>query len=68
MNSSILESLLRSVQTGSTSIADALEQLRTLPYEDLGFAKLDHHRTLRHGTPEVILLSLIHISEPTRPY
>ena len=55
MNPSILESLLKSVQTGSTSIADALEQLRTLPYEDLGFAKLDHHRTLRHGSPEVIL-------------
>ena len=49
MHPSILESLLRSVQTGSTSIAKALEQLRTLPYEDLGFAKLAHHRTLRHG-------------------
>ncbi len=55
MNPSVLESLLRSVQAGSTSIADALERLRTLPYEDLEFAKLDHHRTLRHGSPEVIL-------------
>ena len=55
MHPSILESLLRSVQAGSTSIANALDQLRTLPYEDLGFAKLDHHRTLRHGSPEVIL-------------
>ncbi len=55
MDPSLLESLLRSVQTGSLSIANALEQLRTLPYEDLGFAKLDHHRTLRHGSPEVIL-------------
>ncbi len=55
MNPSVLESLLRSVQAGSTSIADALERLRALPYEDLEFAKLDHHRTLRHGSPEVIL-------------
>lgn len=55
MHPSVLKSLLRSVQAGSTSIADALEQLRTLPYEDLEFAKLDHHRTLRHGAPEVIL-------------
>ena len=55
MHPSVLESLLQSVQDGSTSIANALEQLRTLPYEDLGFAKLDHHRTLRHGSPEVIL-------------
>ena len=55
MHPSVLESLLQSVQAGSTSIAKALEQLRTLPYEDLGFAKLDHHRTLRHGAPEVIL-------------
>lgn len=55
MHPSALESLLQSVQNGSTSIANALEQLRTLPYEDLGFAKLDHHRTLRHGSPEVIL-------------
>ncbi|MDE0405789.1 MAG: nickel pincer cofactor biosynthesis protein LarB [Nitrospira sp.] len=55
MHPSALESLLRSVQAGSTSIADALEQLRTLPYEDLEFAKLDHHRTLRHGLPEAIL-------------
>ncbi|MCY3955062.1 MAG: nickel pincer cofactor biosynthesis protein LarB [Nitrospira sp.] len=55
MHPSALESLLQSVQAGATSIADALEQLRTLPYEDLEFAKLDHHRTLRHGSPEVIL-------------
>ena len=55
MHPSVLESLLQSVQDGSTSIAKALKQLRTLPYEDLGFAKLDHHRTLRHGAPEVIL-------------
>ena len=35
-------------------MADALERLRHLPFEDLGFAKLDHHRALRTGMPEVI--------------
>ena len=37
------------------SIEDALAQLRTLPFEDLGFARIDHHRALRRGFPEVVL-------------
>jgi len=49
-----LRSLLKEVKSGSTSIDDALENLRHLPYEDLGFAKVDHHRALRNGYPEVI--------------
>jgi len=49
-----LTSLLEAVQAGDVSPAAALEQLRDLPFEDLGFAKLDHHRTLRTGYPEVI--------------
>jgi NCAIR mutase (PurE)-related protein len=36
-------------------VDDALASLRSLPYEDLGFAKLDHHRELREGFPEVVL-------------
>ena len=36
------------------AVADALERLRDLPFEDIGFAKLDHHRMLRTGMPEVI--------------
>ena len=36
------------------SIDDAMGRLRTLPYEDLGFAKVDHHRELRTGFPEVV--------------
>ena len=47
--------LLAAVQRGECAIDDALERLRNLPYEDLGFAKLDHHRALRNGFPEVIL-------------
>ena len=37
-----------------TGVDEALERLRDLPFEDLGFAKLDHHRALRTGMPEVI--------------
>ncbi len=46
--------LLESVRRGETSVAEALQALRTLPYEDLGFAKVDHHRLFRKGFPEVI--------------
>ena len=41
--------------SGATPVAEALESLRLLPYEDLGFAKLDHHRALRDYLPEVVL-------------
>jgi NCAIR mutase (PurE)-related protein len=49
-----LRTLLTGVQTGDTSVEDALEHLKRLPYDDLGFAKIDHHRALRTGAPEVI--------------
>ncbi len=49
-----LVDLLEGVRSGRVGVADAVERLRTLPYEDLGFAKIDHHRTLRNGFPEVI--------------
>lgn len=54
MNTSTLHSLLTSVRKGSMSVEQALRQLHTLPYADLGFAKVDHHRALRHGAPEAI--------------
>ena len=41
--------LLQQVKEGSLSIEEAEKQLKKLPYEDLGFAKLDHHRKLRQG-------------------
>ncbi len=50
-----LQELLEHVRDGRTSIDTALQSLRDLPYEDLGFAKVDHHRAIRHGMPEVIL-------------
>jgi hypothetical protein len=46
--------VLREVEAGRVSSGQALEQLRYLPYEDLGYAKLDHHRGLRQGLPEVV--------------
>lgn len=42
------------VKEGSVEIADAIEKLRHLPFEDLGFACIDHHRQIRRGFPEVI--------------
>lgn len=50
-----LELLLSRVQTGEIGIEAALADLRTLPYVDLGYARVDLHRALRQGVPEVIL-------------
>jgi NCAIR mutase (PurE)-related protein len=49
-----IEALLIEVRSGATGVGEALERLRNLPFEDLGFAKVDHHRALRTGMPEVI--------------
>ena len=49
-----IRDLLRRVADGETSVEQAMLQLKTQPYEDLGFAKLDHHRALRQGVAEVI--------------
>lgn len=54
MNQDQLQALLIQVQRGAVEVPDALQRLRTLPYENLGFASLDHHRALRQGFPEVI--------------
>jgi NCAIR mutase (PurE)-related protein len=49
-----LRDLLEQVQTRDVTIDEALSRLRGFPYEDLGFARLDSHRTLRRGFPEVV--------------
>lgn len=54
MDAEYLRGLLESVKEGRISIDKALVELRDLPFEDLGFAKVDHHRALRKGFPEVI--------------
>ena len=54
MNSEALRKLFEQVRKKRLSPDEAVERLRHLPFEDLGFAKLDHHRALRQGMPEVI--------------
>lgn len=54
MNAEQLKSLLTQVKNDDTSVEDALEQLKELPYHDLEYAKVDYHRELRNGFPEVI--------------
>jgi NCAIR mutase (PurE)-related protein len=54
MNIDQLQRLLEQVRDGERPVQQALEELRDIPFEDLGFAKVDHHRALRHGMPEVI--------------
>lgn len=49
-----IRELLEAVQSGATSVDDALLALKMEPYEDLGFAKIDHHRKVRNGAGEVI--------------
>lgn len=54
MDPRLVRELLARVQGSELSIDDALEQLRQLPFRDIGVANVDHHRALRQGTPEVI--------------
>lgn len=49
-----LEELLDRVRSGRLSVPEALNRLRHLPYEPIGFATIDHHRTIRQGHPEVV--------------
>ncbi len=57
MDQETLLRLLESVKSGAVSPLDASAKLARLPFEDIGFAKVDHHRSLRTGLPEVILAS-----------
>jgi NCAIR mutase (PurE)-related protein len=54
VNSAALRKLFEQVRKRKLSADEAVERLRHLPFEDLGFAKVDHHRALRQGMPEVI--------------
>jgi NCAIR mutase (PurE)-related protein len=54
LNAESIRKLFEEVRSGKLSPDDAVSRLRHLPFEDLGFAKVDHHRTLRVGMPEVI--------------
>jgi pyridinium-3,5-biscarboxylic acid mononucleotide synthase len=54
MNIKEVEKLLKDVSDGQTTVDDALKILKDFPYTDLGFARLDHHREMRTGYPEII--------------
>ena len=49
MDEKYLKELLNNVKNGSISVDDALMDLKKLPFEDIGFAKIDHHRNIRNG-------------------
>lgn len=49
-----VEKLLREVKDGTKSVEEAFEVLKTFPYTDLGFARIDHHREIRTGYPEIV--------------
>ena len=55
MDAERLKQLLERVRAGETAVPTALDELRTLPFSDLGYARVDHHRALRMGVPEVVL-------------
>src|SRR3954467_826908 len=54
MNADSIRELFQAVRKGELSPDDAVQRLQHLPFEDLGFAKIDHHRAIRVGMPEVI--------------
>ena len=54
MDRDSIKKLLEEVAGGKTGVKEAFERLRTLPFEDTGYARIDHHRELRRGFPEVI--------------
>ncbi len=54
MDQEQLRSLFEQVRDGAVDVEAAIKRMRHMPFEDLGFAKVDHHRALRHGMPEVV--------------
>ncbi|WP_066505726.1 nickel pincer cofactor biosynthesis protein LarB [Abyssisolibacter fermentans] len=54
MNEDSIRQLLKHVKEGNVNVDEALNVLKDLPFEDIGYAKIDHHRQIRNGYPEVI--------------
>ncbi len=54
MDVNFLKDLLKKIKDGTIEIDEAIQKLKVLPFEDIGFASIDHHRQLRRGFPEVI--------------
>lgn len=55
MDEASIRNLLQDIRDGNTDVDKGMEVLRKLPFEDLGYAKIDHHRCMRQGVPEVVL-------------
>jgi len=55
MHNGLIREVVESLKKGNLTVEEALERLKDLPYEDISIAKVDHHRHLRQGIPEVIL-------------
>ena len=54
LDRSDVRGVLEDVAGGRMSVDDAIDRLKLIPFEDLGFAKVDHHRSIRQGVPEVV--------------
>jgi pyridinium-3,5-biscarboxylic acid mononucleotide synthase len=54
MNASEIKNILNAVKSGQTGVDEAFEAFRNFPYTDLGFARIDHHREIRTGYPEIV--------------
>jgi|ERR1051326_1401109 NCAIR mutase (PurE)-related protein len=54
MQAEAIREILDEVRSGARTVESAIDRLRDLPFEDLGYARLDHHRALRKGFPEVV--------------
>jgi NCAIR mutase (PurE)-related protein len=65
MDNKKIINILDSVKNGRVSVSEAADKLKDLPYEDLSFAKIDHHRHLRLGVPEVVFASGKTVSQVT---
>ena len=67
MKISKIKEILQNVENGQLSIDDALASLRDLPFKDMGYASVDHHRNLRQGFPEVVLGNCFSIAPVPHP-
>ena len=54
MENDHIKHILEQLESGKLTASDAYDQLKLAPFEDLGYAKVDHHREVRQGAPEVI--------------
>ena len=54
MENDHIKHILEQLESGQLTASDAYNQLKLAPFEDLGYAKVDHHREVRQGAPEVI--------------